>query len=77
MALSGEHRSKFAALNLQWWRFQMIEWKILEWDEKLQKNKQTNCWKFVMKVTKYGLHRETPPKIIFCTLTQTRTPYWV
>ena len=25
MAISAEHRSKFAALHLQWWRLQMSE----------------------------------------------------
>ena len=35
MAMSVEHRSKFAALHRHY------EWKILEWDEKTQANKQT------------------------------------
>ena len=38
MAMSAEHRSRFAALHQQWWKH---EWKILEWDEKPQTNKQT------------------------------------
>ena len=41
MATSAEHRSKCAALHRQWWRLQMSEWKILEWNEKLQRNNQT------------------------------------
>ena len=39
MDISAEHRSKFAAIHLWWWRLQMTE--NLEWD-KLQTNKQTN-----------------------------------
>ena len=34
MAMSAEHRSKFATLH-------RYKWKILEWDEKPQTNKQT------------------------------------
>ena len=37
MAVSTEHRLKFAAL----WRLHMSE-KIIEWEDKLQTNKQTN-----------------------------------
>ena len=29
MAISAEHRSKFAALQRQWWRFLMDDWGIL------------------------------------------------
>ena len=35
MAMSVEHRSKFAALHRQWWRLHMSE--IIEWDEKTNK----------------------------------------
>ena len=38
IAMSAEHRSKFAALYRQWWNLQWV--KILDWDDKLQTNKQ-------------------------------------
>ena len=41
MAISGEHRSKLAAVHRQWWRLHSpYEWKILEFDEKNQTNKK-------------------------------------
>ena len=43
MAMSAEHRSKFPARHRQWWH--LHEWKILEWDDKLQTNKQRNRYR--------------------------------
>ena len=39
MAMSAQHRQKFAAFHRQWWRLHMSA-KILELDEKPQTDKQ-------------------------------------
>ena len=41
MAVSAQHRSKFAALHRQWWRLHMSK-KFSSGTETLKKNKQTN-----------------------------------
>ena len=41
MAISAEHRSKFAALHRQWWRLQMSE-KFTSGTKKKPSKKQTN-----------------------------------
>ena len=47
MAMSAEHRSKFAALGRQWWHLH-IKWKIHELDEKPNNSKSPKL------VTKYS-----------------------
>ena len=45
MAISAEHRWKFAALYRKWWRLQILNEEILEWDENTQTWRKVFCYK--------------------------------
>ena len=53
MAMSAEHRSKFAALLRQWWRLHMSEkFSSGTINFKYKQNKQIQ-WKIITKLRKY------------------------
>ena len=53
MAMSAEHRSKFAALRRHCWHLH-IKWKILEWDENLNNSKSPKLVTMYYQVTQLG-----------------------